>query len=79
MKKTEIEDAAFHDRMMTRPELRDSLVKELKSVLIFLSEVVHSTEATEALVDVYWKRYEAMKAKKAAEPELPLKERANVH
>lgn len=73
MKKTELQDAAFHDQtMMTREQMQASLEKELKGLHIFLSEVIESKATLDALVSVYWDRYVKLKVKDIS-PELPFK------
>lgn len=53
---------------VTRDQLRSWLVDDLKRVHVTVSEILRSPQVIDTLTDIYYKRYEAMKA----QPELQL-------
>lgn len=70
--KAKIDYAVFADASLSRDQIKEWLKKDIQGVYVLLSEMLYSEEVIDSLVNVFYKRYEAHHAAKAAEPELPL-------
>lgn len=70
--KSKVDFAVFTDANISRQEISEWLVRDIKNTYFTLSEVLNSKECIEALTDVFYKRYCDMHAAKAAQPELNL-------
>lgn len=64
--------AALQEREISREEIKEGLLYELKSTFRFLSDVINSPTVVDAMTEVYWQRVQDLKAKNAMAPELPL-------
>lgn len=64
--------AALQEREISRDEIKEGLLYELKSTFRFLSDVINSPTVVDAMTEVYWQRVQELKAKNAMAPELPL-------
>lgn len=64
--------AALQEREISREEIKEGLLYELKSTFRFLSDVINSPTVVDAMTDVYYKRVQDLKVKNAMAPELPL-------
>lgn len=64
----------FEGKLMSREDLRDMFVRDLKRCHVFMTEVIQCPPAVDALTDVYYERYKRMHEAMAKQPELPLDE-----
>lgn len=53
----QIDNSILDDQNVTREKLKTELMKELQLVHILVSELLTTTEVTDAIVDVFYKRY----------------------
>lgn len=71
-----VDYAVRENANLGKETIKEWLVKDIKGVYILLAEIINSKEAVDALVEVFWKRYQDMHAAKNAQPELNLKKDA---
>lgn len=62
--------AAAQSQFITRESTRQYLEKDLSSIYVLLSEILASKEIIDAITDVIYNRYEAMRKAKEAQPDL---------
>lgn len=72
-----IDYQVFSNQNLSREQLRAWFVKDIKGVYILLSELLNTTEAIDALTDVYYKRYKDFHEAQKNQPELPLNYKHN--
>lgn len=65
--------AVLHDLSLSRDQIKDRVLIDLKSCASLLQVAVHEPTVTEAIVDVFWERYQLAKKRQEAAPELDLK------
>lgn len=52
-----IQETVFTDQQLDREELKKYLVKDMKTCVVFMNEVLSIPAAVDALTDVYYERY----------------------
>lgn len=72
-----IDYQVFSNKNLSREQLRAWFVKDIKGVYVLLSELLDTTEAIDALTDVYYKRYKDFHEAQQNQTELPLNDKHN--
>lgn len=67
----------FNGQLMSRDDMKDMFVRDLKRCHVFMTEVIQCPPAIDALVDVYYDRYKAMHEAMKQQPELDLNGNSN--
>lgn len=60
----------FEGKLMSREDLRDMFVRDLKRCHVFMTEVIQCPPAVDALVDVFYTRYVQMHQNMQKQPEI---------
>lgn len=60
--KQELQEGAFKGTAYSKEDIRKFLVRDIKGVYIVLAEILQSDDAVNALVEVYYRRYQEMMA-----------------
>lgn len=63
------QEFAITDKQVDRAEFKKYLVNDMRTCVVFMSEVLSIPEAVEALTDVYYKRYTDLMVKKNQVPD----------
>lgn len=55
--KENIDKASMFSKTITRDQIKEWLVRDIKGVYVLLAEIINTDECQEALVEVFWQRY----------------------
>lgn len=55
--------AAFKDMQLTKEQIRENLQNDIKGVAVTIIEVLQSPQCLDALADIYYARFLALKEK----------------
>jgi len=64
-----IQEAAITDRQVDREEFKKLLVQDMRTLQVFVQEVLSIPEAVDALTNVYWERYTKLMVSKNQVPD----------
>lgn len=57
-----VQYSVFRDNTLTKDTIKQWLRKDIQGVAVLVNEILHTEEVLNAIVDVFYARYEALKA-----------------